>query len=288
LRIDRPEFSDIVSNIRYLESTMPALSLDTLVAFALDLADASRSMTAQAVLAADPSAQFKPDRTFVTATDAAIERRLREMIAARFPDHGILGEEEAPLNPGAGHVWVLDPIDGTAAFIAGVPVYSTLIAMCRDGVPVIGVMDFSAIDARFLGVTGRQTLLNGTPIAARRGADMAQAMMSTSNPDFYSPALLPAFETLRGRTAWRIYGTSALAYGRLAQGRIDLAIDTGLKVWDYAPFVPVIEGAGGIITDWAGAPLTLDSGPCILAAGCADLHAQARELVSASLTANRT
>jgi inositol-phosphate phosphatase / L-galactose 1-phosphate phosphatase / histidinol-phosphatase len=262
---------------------MPDSPLDTLVAFALDLADASRSMTAQAVLDADPSAHFKPDRTFVTATDAAIERRLREMIAARFPDHGILGEEEAPLNPGATHVWVLDPIDGTAAFIAGVPVYSTLIALCRDGRPVIGVMDFPAIDARYLGVSGRQTVLNGAPVVVRRGADMAQAMMSTSNPDFYSPALLPTLEALRSRTAWRIYGTSALAYGRLAQGRIDLAIDTGLKVWDYAPFVPVIEGAGGIITDWAGNPLTLDSGQCILAAGCAELHAQALGLVAASL-----
>jgi inositol-phosphate phosphatase / L-galactose 1-phosphate phosphatase / histidinol-phosphatase len=288
LPIDRSSFWDIVSNIRYLESKMTEPDLDRMVAFALDLAAASRSMTAAAMQAADPSAQFKPDRTFVTATDAAIERRLREMIAARFPDHGILGEEEAPLNPGAAHVWVLDPIDGTAAFIAGVPVYSTLIALCRDGVPVIGVMDFSAIDARFVGVAGRQTLLNGAPVAVRRGVDIARAMMSTSNPDFYSPALLPAFETLRGRTAWRIYGTAALAYGRLAQGRIDLAIDAGLKIWDYAPFVPVIAGAGGVITDWAGAPLTLDSGPCILAAGCRDLHARALDFVSASLSAGPT
>lgn len=259
---------------------MPQPSLDDLVAFALELADISRSMMAQAVAGADPSAQFKPDRTFVTATDAAIERRLREVIVARYPGHGILGEEEAPLNPGAALVWVLDPIDGTAAFIAGVPVYSTLIALCRDGVPVVGVMDFPAIDARFLGVTGQQTRLNGARISVRRGVAMPQAILSTSNPDFYAPAQRPAFESLRERTAWRIYGTSALAYGRLAQGRIDLSVDAGLKVWDYAPFVPVIQGAGGVLTDWAGQPLTLDSGPCILAAGCPDLHAQALDLVA--------
>lgn len=264
---------------------MPDTPLDSLVDFALELADASRAMMAAAVAKAGPAAQIKPDRSFVTATDAAIERRLREMIAARHPGHGILGEEEAPLNTAARHVWVLDPIDGTAAFIAGIPVYSTLIALCRDGVPVIGVMDFPAIDTRFLGVAGRPTLLNDAPIAARSTSGMATAILSTSNPDFFPSDLLAGFETLRGRTAWRIYGTAALAYGRLAQGRIDLAIDAGLKVWDYAAFVPVIEGAGGRITDWNGTPLTLHSGPCILAAGSADLHRQAQDLVATALAA---
>ena len=263
---------------------MPHSGLDDLVAFALDLAEISRSMLAQAVAGADPLAQIKPDRTFVTATDAAIERRLREVIAARHPDHGILGEEEAPLNPGAPLVWVLDPIAGTAAFIAGIPVSSTLIALCRDGVPVVGVMDFPALGQRFLGVTGQPTRLNGAPVAVRRGADMARAILSTSNPDFYAPAQRPALDALRSRTAWRIYGTAALAYGRLAQGRIDLGVDAGLKIWDYAPFVPVIQGAGGIITDWHGQPLTLDSGPCILAAGCATLHAQALDLLGGTST----
>jgi inositol-phosphate phosphatase / L-galactose 1-phosphate phosphatase / histidinol-phosphatase len=266
---------------------MTTAPLDSLTAFALELADASRAMLDAVAQGAGPAAMFKPDRSFVTATDAAIERRLREMIAARFPDHGILGEEEAPLQLDAEHVWVLDPIDGTAAFIAGVPVYSTLIALCRNGRPVIGVMDFPAIDARYLGRAGWPTLLNGSPVGVRPCPDFEGAMLSTSNPDFYPPALLPAFETLRGRTAWRIYGTSALAYGRLAQGRIDLAIDTGLKVWDYAAFVPVIEGAGGIITDWDGQPLTLHSGPNVLAAGSARLHARALDLVAEALATDQ-
>jgi histidinol phosphatase-like enzyme (inositol monophosphatase family) len=262
-----------------LESSMPQASLDDMAAFALELADVSRSMMAHAITGAGTEAHLKPDRTFVTRTDAAIEHRLRAHIAARFPSHGILGEEEAPVNTGAALTWVLDPIDGTAAFIAGIPVYSTLIALCRDGVPIIGVMDFPAIDIRFLGRAGHRTTLNGTPVTARRGPPLAQAFLSTSNPDFYAPAQRPAFEGLRRQTAWRIYGTAALAYGRLAQGRIDIAVDAGLKIWDYAPFVPVIEGAGGVITDWAGAPLTLGSGPCILAAGCPALHVQALDLL---------
>lgn len=264
---------------------MTGRHLEPLLSFALELAETSRAMirAAEADAAATrPGAAFKPDRTFVTATDAAIEHRLRAMIAARHPGHGVIGEEQEPLAPEAEHVWVLDPIDGTAAFIAGVPVYSTLIALCRDGRPVIGVMDFPAIDARFVGVEGRATELNGTAIRVRAApeAGMEAAIVSTSNPDIYPAQDRFALERLRDATAWRIYGTAALAYGRLAQGRIDLAVDSGLKIWDIAAFVPVIEGAGGVITDWAGAPVTLSSGQRVLAAGDAALHAQALEMIA--------
>lgn len=251
---------------------MPGSDLSRLTEFAGKLAGASRAMMSAALDGSDPVAQVKADRTFVTATDASIERHLRELISDSFPDHGILGEEEAPFKLDAEYVWVLDPIDGTAAFLAGVPVYSTLIALLHKGRPVIGVMDFSAIDARWVGVVGHATCLNGRPVATRACSDLAKAFLSTSNPDFYADDELPALNALRARTAWRIYGTSALAYGRLAEGRIDIAIDTGLKLWDFAAFVPIIEGAGGRMTDWAGQPLNIDSGPRILAAGSAELH----------------
>ena len=160
------------------------------------------------------------------------------------------------------------------------PVYSTLIALCRDGRPVIGVMDFPAIGARWLGVAGAPTLLDGVAVRTRPCRAAGDAMLSTSNPDFYAAADLPAFERLRAATAWRIYGTAALAYGRLAEGRIDIAIDAGLKIWDIAPFVPVIEGAGGCITDWSGRPVTLESGPRILAAGDPAMHRWALEQIA--------
>ncbi len=253
--------------------------LNNLTEFATGLADVARGMMADALNGGDVVATLKPDRTFVTAMDASIERRLRQAISDSFPSHGILGEEEPPLNPDAEHVWVLDPIDGTAAFLAGVPVYSTLIALLHKGRPVIGVMDFSGIDARWVGVAGQATRLNGKPVETRACTELTDAFLSTSNPDFYGPDELPVLHALRDRTAWRIYGTAALAYGRLTQGRIDIAVDTGLKLWDFAAFAPIIEGAGGRITDWAGQPISIDTGPRILAAGTPELHERGLDIV---------
>lgn len=267
---------------------MSSGDLKTLANFALELAAASRSRISDEDLAVRPEARSKPDRSFVTETDAAVEHQLRALIAARFPGHGILGEEAAGTWVDAEYVWVLDPIDGTAAFIAGIPVYSTLIALCRDARPVVGVMDFPALGLRWVGVSGETTRLEGAPVNTRPCADMTSAILSTSNPDFFSSAQRPAFESLRARTAWRIYGTAALAYGRLAQGRIDLAIDAGLKIWDIAALVPVIEGAGGRVTDWDGKPITLQSGPCILAAGDATLHTRALEFIAGADAAGAT
>lgn len=215
---------------------------------------------------------LKPDRSLVTMMDLAIEKALRAAIERRFPDHGIIGEELEWEKEDADFVWVLDPIDGTAAFIAGMPVYGTLIALAHRGVPVLGIIDIPAVDARWVGIDGQPTRKNGVPCRVKPCPDLSLAMMSTSNPDFYSEADRPALDLLRGRTNWRIYGAAALAYGLLADGGTDVALDTGLKVYDYAPFRPIIEGAGGVITDWQGNPVTLATGPRILAAGDARQH----------------
>ena len=245
------------------------------IEFAVQLADTARRMIDQHKHD-QIGASLKPDRSFVTQMDMAIEIELRAMINARFPDHGIIGEEQDWENPDADFVWVLDPIDGTASFIAGMPVYGTLIALAHRGTPVLGIIDIPPVDARWLGVEGRPTLKNGKPCRVKSCTDLSLAMMSTSNPDFYSEAERPALDLMRKHTSWRIYGAAALAYGLLTDGGTDIALDTGLKVYDYAPFRPVIEGAGGIITDWQGAPITLKTGPRILAAGDAQKH---REVV---------
>lgn len=223
---------------------------------------------------------LKPDRSLVTMMDMAIERALRATIKDRFPDHGIVGEELEWEKEEADFVWVLDPIDGTASFIAGMPVYGTLIALAHRGVPVLGIIDIPAIDARWIGIEGRPTRKNGTPCRVKPCSDLSLAMMSTSNPDFYSEVDRPALDLLRGRTNWRIYGAAALAYGLLADGGTDVALDTGLKVYDYAPFRPIIEGAGGVITDWHGNPITLKTGPRILAAGDARQHRDIVEMLN--------
>jgi inositol-phosphate phosphatase / L-galactose 1-phosphate phosphatase / histidinol-phosphatase len=260
--------------------------LDAWLAFAIELADIAHAMLAPAG-GLRPDAVVKPDRSFVTALDGQIEQRLRGVIEARFPGHGILGEEGDPTDLDAELVWVLDPIDGTAPFIAGVPVYGTLIALTRNGEPILGIIDMAVTGDRWIGAKGRPTrhiLGNTTTVCQTRScASLAQAILTTSNPDFFPVAERPALDALRAATAWRIYGGCCMSYGLLTSGRTDVAIDTGFKVYDYAPFVPIIQGAGGVITDWEGRALTLTSGPRVLAAGSPDRHRDALALVQRAL-----
>lgn len=252
--------------------------LDEFVAAASDFADASRMMLRAAAEEAG-APELKADRTFVTATDRAIELRLREMIVARFPHHGIWGEEFGRHQPDAEWQWILDPIDGTAQFIAGIPVYATLIALARGGVPVIGLMDFPAVGERWIGCEGRPTRRNGAVCRTSGQRDLDAAILSTSSPDFYTAEELPALDALHGATRWRIYGGAAMSYGRLAAGRTDLACDARFQVYDFACFRPIIEGAGGVVSDWEGRPLTLGSGTRVLAAATAELHDAARRTI---------
>jgi histidinol phosphatase-like enzyme (inositol monophosphatase family) len=230
-----------------------------------------------------PDVEVKPDRSFVTALDARIERRMREILADGFPEHGVIGEEEGPENPKAEHVWVLDPIDGTAAFIAGMPIYGTLIALMQAGEPILGIIDHPITGERWLGVKGRQTLYNGEPCRTRSCGSLGEAIMSASNPDFFGDEERPALDAMRDATAWRIWGGACMSYGRLASGRIDVALDTRLKLWDFAPFRPIVEGAGGVITDWQGAPITQETGQRILVGGDPARHREALALVEKTM-----
>ena len=249
--------------------------------FAERLATAARQMLLERQDARS-TATLKPDRTFVTDLDAAIEAYLRLMIEEAFPSHGIVGEEEDPTRSEAEFVWILDPIDGTAPFIAGVPVYGTLIALAHHGVPVVGIMDLPVTAERWIGVEGQPTTHNGQVVSTRACQALDQAILSASNPDFFTDNEMPVLQTLKSHTAWRIYGGCCMAYGLLANGRTDVAIDTRLKIYDFAAFRPIIEGAGGVITDWEGRPIDLSSGPRILAAGDPARHREALNLIKMS------
>ena len=222
----------------------------------------------------------KLDRSLVTEMDVMIEKRLRELIADRYPDHGVIGEELDWERPDAEAVWVLDPIDGTSAFIAGSPSFGTLIALAIEGIPRLGVIDAPAIDARWLGAEGRPTVKNGRAIRVKSCSSLDAVLMTNSNQDYLSASEKPALERLRQVTGARIYGGSCLNYGHLSDGRTDLAIDGGQKVFDFAPYRPIVEGAGGTITDWAGQPLTLKSCGRVLGAGDRIIHGQVVELLS--------
>ncbi len=245
-----------------------------LVAFAEELADASRAILA-AALSAPPQVETKADKSPVTALDKAVEKRLRELIGQRYPHHGIQGEEFGSQDRGAEHVWVLDPIDGTGPYIAGIPVFGTLIGLARGGQPLVGVADHPVTRERWVGATGLPSTLNGRPVKSRHGAPLEAAMLSSSSPDFYAPDQWARYASLRQQVAWAVYGGSCYAYMQLASGRIDLSVDCSMDVYDILPLEPIIRGAGGKVTDWAGKGIDLDWKGSVLAAGDPALHAQA-------------
>ncbi len=262
---------------------MTGTDLDEFTAFAGQLADTSRAQL-RATIGQAVHADPKGDGSPVTAVDRAVETRLREMIAARYPGHGIVGEEHGAVAPDSELVWVLDPIDGTLPFLAGIPVYGTLIALARNQVPVIGVVDFPVTGERWVGGAGMPTRRNGEAVSVRSCDDLSTALLSNSNPDFYDEAEFRKFSRLKAATRWTVYGGSCLAYVQIASGRIDVGIDAGFDPFDYCALVPVIEGAGGVITDWDGAALTLRSGSRIIAAGDPRIHARALEILAEEFT----
>lgn len=254
-------------------------TLEDLAQFAGKLADAGRKIIRDA--AHKPfDVEMKGDGSPVTAVDKAVEDALRELIIENYPDHGILGEERAATNPDAGLKWIIDPIDGTLPFLAGFPVFGSLIALVQGDAPILGIIELPMTGERWLGCEGQPTTRNGAPICSRSCPDLSKALMSTSNPDFYSNNTRPALERMRSATRWCAYGGSCMAYAHIASGRIDVGIDVNFDIHDYLALVPVIRGAGGVITDWEGAGLTIRSGDRFVAAGDARVHEQALNLLA--------
>lgn len=239
---------------------------DGFLTFAETLADTSRAMLLQAT-GKTMEIDVKSDATFVTDTDKAIEGRLREMIADTYPDHGIFGEEFANINLDAEFVWVIDPIDGTAPFIAGIPVYGTLIGLAWNARPYLGVMDHPATADRWTGVCDTFAIRNNRPVQTRHCASLSQAFVTCSSPDFMSEDELARFSKLRDQVPYVQYGGSCFAYGMLASGRTDIALDCGYDPFDVFANAAVISGAGGKMTDWEGRDITLDWSGQVIAAG---------------------
>ena len=258
---------------------MSRSELEDIWAFAESLADASRELIRDAAGDAIRS-EIKSDGSPVTAIDQAVERRLREMIAQAYPDHGVVGEEGGASSPEREHVWVLDPIDGTLAFLAGIPVYGTLISLLHNRAPLLGVIEMPATGERWLGCRGLPTTRNGAPVRVRSCGSLSDALLSTSNPDYFVEADFQALLRLKAETRWTVHGGSCMAYAQIASGRIDVGIDVAFDPFDYLALVPVVEGAGGVISDWAGEPLTLDSGDRFIAAGDRRMHAQALKILT--------
>ncbi|MDG4767686.1 inositol monophosphatase family protein [Solwaraspora sp. WMMD406] len=248
-----------------------------LVRFAEQLADESNQLLAAAPTTARPDS--KADNSFVTEVDRAIETRLRELISDAYPGHGILGEEYGGVDVDADVTWIVDPVDGTAHLVAGIPLYGTLIGVSRHGRPWIGVLDYPATGDRWVGVNGSFARRNGQPVRTRPCADLPIALVTCSNPDFFTAEEFEAFTRVRRATRYAMYGASSFAYALLASGRTDLVVDAGLQPYDLFAPAAVIGGAGGLLTDWSGADLRLTSPGQVLAAGDGRLHAEALRML---------
>ena len=250
-------------------------------AFAEDLAALAGATVREQI--AHPPVELKSDGSPVTAVDLAVERVLRERIDAVYPGHGVLGEEYGSRDLEAEWVWVVDPIDGTRQFAAGLPNYGILIALCHRGRPVVGVICQPLLGDVYLGIAGQGAWLNGTPISTRTTTRLAEAIACLSDPDCFRGATAAGFEALRRGSHWNVYDGGCLGFGALAAGRLDLCLcGPNLDGFDICALVPVVEGAGGLISDWRGNPLTLTSSGAIVAACSADLHAEALEILAQS------
>jgi inositol-phosphate phosphatase / L-galactose 1-phosphate phosphatase / histidinol-phosphatase len=213
--------------------------------------------------------ETKADATPVTLADRAAETAIRAMLEIERPTDGIIGEEFGSVRGGAPLQWVIDPIDGTTSFVAGRPIFGTLIALMKDGWPVVGVIDQPILRERWVGALGAPTLLNGKPARTRRCADLAQAILATTSPQAFADQEAEHFMALAARTARRrlIWGGDCYNYGLLASGHIDIVVEAGLKIHDFAALVPIVEGAGGIMCDWRGDPLCANSDGNVIALG---------------------
>jgi histidinol phosphatase-like enzyme (inositol monophosphatase family) len=192
----------------------------------------------------------------VTEADKGAEAAIRALIAKHYPDHGVIGEEYGEDRPDAEFVWVLDPIDGTRAFVAGLPVWTTLIGLRHRGRPVLGLIGQSFLGESFVGSQALGSrLIKGdmvTPLRVRDCGGLSQAIIATTDAGLFDLGEAAAWADLRKQTRLARMGCDAYAYAMVALGTMDLVLETGLKAWDIDAAIPVIEGAGGLVTDWLG------------------------------------
>ncbi len=214
-------------------------------------------------------AERKADASPVTEADRAAEEAMRRILKAEVGQDSIIGEEFGTEQGSSNRTWVLDPIDGTVSFIAGRPIFGTLIALLVDGWPVLGVIDQPILGERWVGASGHPTLFNGKPVRTKACRQLSDAMLATTGPQYFDDHEGDHFMALAAKTDHRrmMMGGDCYNYGLLASGQIDLVCEAGLKLHDWAALVPVVEGAGGTMCDWNGEPLNADSQGHVLAIG---------------------
>ena len=249
---------------------MPITAAD--IQLAQRLADAAGAAI-RPYFRADHGVELKDDRSPVTRADREAEAAMRRLLDAEAPGDGVVGEEYGTKDGVTGRQWVLDPIDGTRSFTVGRAIFGTLIALVEDGWPLLGIIDQPVQRERWLGVAGRPTLFNGAPVRTRSCAALDGATLATTSPHLFADGDVPHFMALLTAVSGNaprqgpVYGGDCYNYGLLASGQLDIVCESGLKLYDFAALVPVVEGAGGRMCDWNGDPLTADSEGHVLALG---------------------
>ena len=244
--------------------TLPAIGFAAAAEAAADAAGAVIRRFFRAPIDVD----IKEDQSPVTLADRGAEAAIRSVLISHYPHHGFIGEELGGARRGR-FTWVIDPIDGTRAFITGRASFATLIALLDHETPILGLIDQPITGERWLAHNGRLQFTSnfGGRVGCRRIEALAQAELSCTTPDMFEPAQYQRFRGLGSACRRVSYGGDAYGYGLLALGQIDVIAEAGLKPWDWAALVPVIEAAGGAIRDWAGEPLSMTSDGTVLAVG---------------------
>ena len=208
----------------------------------------------------------------VTIADMRAEEAMRKLISEKFPEHGVVGEEKGNVNKNAKFLWVLDPIDGTKNYASGSYNFGTLIALMVENNYLMGIMNQPVLEERWIGISGHKTTFNGKPVKTRSCQDVSKAWMSSTHPSMFQNIGHLEFKNLTESVFHYLFGSDCIGYGLLANGYIDIVCESQLKFWDYAAHIPIIEGAGGIITDWNGNSLTPESEGDVIACGDKRLH----------------
>ncbi len=228
-----------------------------------------------------PEIITKADESPVTIADRSVEQFLRDAILQRYPEHGMLGEEFGLSHLDAQYLWSIDPIDGTRSFISGNPLWGCLVALLRDGVPVFGIVDIPFTGERWVGAQGQGCQYRGGACHTRQTDRLQDAILYATSPDIFTGDEARVFDALTRAVYLRRFGGDCYSYALLASGHVDLVVEAGLQPYDYLALRPVIEEAGGVISDWAGQPVTMHSDGRVIAAANPALHRAVLDIVAA-------
>jgi len=254
-------------------------NLEEFLSFSNHLADESAKIIKQ-YFRKSLSIDNKEDNSPVTIADKNTELRIRELIKNNYPSHGILGEEFESINVDSEYLWVIDPIDGTRSFIAGHKDFGTLIALLQKKKPIIGIINCPMHDERWVGVRGRKTLMNAEEVKTSNITSLDKSYICTSGLYFDNDHFRKGFDKIIKHTRYHRFGGDCYMYGMVASGLIEIVVEDTLKVHDFMALIPVIEGAGGKVSDKYGRTININSEGSIIASANADLHNQVIQIIN--------